>query len=39
MFLERFEVIWVVIVCICKEFKGDDGIIICYDDNVVVIID
>ncbi len=39
MNLERLEVIRVVIVCICKEFKCSNGIIIQYDDNVVVVID
>lgn len=39
IFLERLEVIRVVIVCICKEFKCDNGMIIWYDDNVVVVID
>lgn len=39
MFLERLEVVRVVIVWICKEFKCDNGMIIRYDDNVVVVID
>ncbi|KAL5643377.1 hypothetical protein ACJX0J_002839 [Zea mays] len=37
--LERSEVIRAVIVRTRKEFKGDDGIIIRYDDNAAVIID
>lgn len=37
--LERLEVVRVVIVCICKEFKCKNGMIIWYDDNVVVVID
>ncbi|KAI4984099.1 hypothetical protein ZWY2020_040952 [Hordeum vulgare] len=37
--LERSEVIRAVIVRTCKEFKCEDGIIIRYDDNAMVIID
>ncbi|KAK8655108.1 hypothetical protein V6N13_107700 [Hibiscus sabdariffa] len=37
--LERSEVIRAVIVRTCKELKRDNGMIIRYDDNVLVVID
>nr|UXF57921.1 ribosomal protein L14 [Gastrodia bawanglingensis] len=39
MLLERSEVIRAVIVCACKEFKRNNGIIIRYDGNAAVLID
>lgn len=37
--LERSKVIRAIIVHTCKELKRDNGIIIRYDDNAVVVID
>ncbi|CAN6453912.1 unnamed protein product [Victoria cruziana] len=37
--LEILEVIRVVIVCTCKELKRNNGMIIRYDDNAIIVID
>ncbi|CAL9098118.1 unnamed protein product [Musa textilis] len=37
--LERSEIIRAVIVCLCKELKRDNDMIIQYDVNAVVIVD
>lgn len=38
MFLKKLDVICVVIVCICLGVKCCNGMFICFNDNVVVVI-